>query len=137
MPASKTLSLDGLCQSSVTLANILLSKLTPQLLKPAVTEALCDLLAPIQEEYLKNTELQEIAKKAYPPPPEVKKKEKKAKNPGTRYPNAKKEVVAKADGQVEGNASEGESCEGRRGGVEESGHKWRGVESNTDSLHRR
>lgn len=58
--------------------------LTPQLIKPAVTEALQALLAPVQAAYQASAEWQEITTKAYPP--EEKKKEKKVKNKGTRYP---------------------------------------------------
>lgn len=73
----------------------------PQMLKPAVTNALLELLQPIQEEYLHTPEWKEIAKKAYPPL-EVKKKEKKVKDRGSRFPGAVKEVEAKPDGHVEG-----------------------------------
>ncbi|KAK4227659.1 hypothetical protein QBC38DRAFT_188685 [Podospora fimiseda] len=59
--------------------------LTPQLIKPAITRDLSALLAPIQEAFKNSKEWQEIADKAYPPPP---KKEKKVKNKGTRYPGA-------------------------------------------------
>ena len=69
--------------------------MTPQLIKPAITEALNRLLAPIQEAYQASKEWQEIAEKAYPPPP---KKEKKVKNKGTRYPGNKDQQ--KADGQA-------------------------------------
>jgi tyrosyl-tRNA synthetase len=62
--------------------------LTPQLLKPAVAKELNTLLAPIQEAFQASKEWQEIAEKAYPPPP---KKEKKVKNKGTRYPGGGKE----------------------------------------------
>ncbi|KAL2149120.1 hypothetical protein VTH82DRAFT_8468 [Thermothelomyces myriococcoides] len=62
--------------------------LTPQLLKPAITKDLNSLLAPIQEAFQASKEWQEIAEKAYPPPP---KKEKKVKNKGTRYPGAAKD----------------------------------------------
>ncbi|KAK4032593.1 hypothetical protein C8A01DRAFT_20338 [Parachaetomium inaequale] len=62
--------------------------LTPQLLKPAVAKELNALLAPIQEAFQASKEWQEIAEKAYPPPP---KKEKKVKNKGTRHPGAAKE----------------------------------------------
>jgi tyrosyl-tRNA synthetase len=62
--------------------------LTPQLVKPAVTRELNALLAPIQQAFQASKEWQEIADKAYPPPP---KKEKKVKNKGTRYPGGAKE----------------------------------------------
>ena len=62
--------------------------MTPQLLKPAVSKELNALLAPIQEAFQASKEWQDIAEKAYPPPP---KKEKKVKNKGTRYPGAAKD----------------------------------------------
>ncbi|KAL8342598.1 hypothetical protein RB598_004125 [Gaeumannomyces tritici] len=61
--------------------------LSPQLLKPAVTKGLLELMAPIQAEFQASKEWQEVTEKAYPPP-EVKKKEKKVKNKGTRHPRA-------------------------------------------------
>ena len=76
----------------------------PQMLKPAVTKALIELLAPIQEEFKKSKEWQDIQLKAYPPP-EVKKKEKKVKNLGSRFPGAKTEVEALPDGHVKGKAA--------------------------------
>ncbi|KAF4582205.1 tyrosyl-tRNA synthetase [Ophiocordyceps camponoti-floridani] len=57
--------------------------LTPQLLKPATAKALNLLLAPIHTSYAESKEWQDIALKAYPPPP---KKEKKVKEKGSRYP---------------------------------------------------
>lgn len=76
--------------------------LTPQILKPAVTDALNNLLAPIQSAFKASEEWQKIEKDAYPPPPEKKKKEKKDK--GSRHPGA---VKVQADGHVEGkNAQE-------------------------------
>jgi tyrosyl-tRNA synthetase len=67
-------------------------QLTPQLLKPAVAKALNELLAPIQAAFQSSSEWQEIALKAYPPPP---KKEKKVKDKGSRHPGSKevKEVA--------------------------------------------
>lgn len=59
--------------------------LTPQILKPAVTKALIELMAPIQAEFAASKEWQEVTLKAYPPV-EVKKKVKKVKEKGTRYP---------------------------------------------------
>ncbi|KAL2262892.1 hypothetical protein VTK26DRAFT_9097 [Humicola hyalothermophila] len=67
--------------------------LTPQLLKPAITRDLNALLAPIQKAFQENKEWQEIAEKAYPPPP---KKEKKVKNKGTRYPGAKEQPAGES-----------------------------------------
>ncbi|KAI0205318.1 tyrosyl-tRNA synthetase [Astrocystis sublimbata] len=58
---------------------------TPQLLKPAVTKALHDIMTPIQDAYNASKEWQEITLLAYPPPV---KKEKKVKNRGTRFPGA-------------------------------------------------
>ncbi|EAQ84618.1 hypothetical protein CHGG_08632 [Chaetomium globosum CBS 148.51] len=66
--------------------------LTPQLLKPAIAKALSALLAPIQEAFQASKEWQEIAEKAYPPPP---KKEKKVKNKGTRYPGGSEQAGSK------------------------------------------
>ncbi|KAI1437459.1 tyrosyl-tRNA synthetase [Xylaria sp. CBS 124048] len=59
--------------------------LTPQLLKPAVTKALNDILGPIQEAFNASREWQEVTLLAYPPP---EKKAKKVKKIGTRYPAA-------------------------------------------------
>lgn len=64
------------------------SKLTPQLLKPAVAKALNELLSPIQAAYNASNEWQEVTLKAYPPPP---KKEKKVKDKGSRHPGALKD----------------------------------------------
>lgn len=73
--------------------------LTPQLIKPAITKALAALLEPIQEAFQNSKEWQEIADKAYPPPP---KKEKKVKNKGSRYPGGgkpeEKELPARPSG---------------------------------------
>ncbi|KAJ5947226.1 hypothetical protein N7466_000241 [Penicillium verhagenii] len=65
--------------------------LTPQLLKPAAADALVTLMAPIAKAYAESTEWQEITLKAYPPPV-IKKKEKKVKDKGSRFPGANKEV---------------------------------------------
>jgi len=75
-------------------------QLTPQLLKPAVTEALIQILEPIQAAFQASPEWKEIETKAYPPPPAPPKKEKKKKDKGTFYP--KKNVEVKPDGSVEG-----------------------------------
>ncbi|KAJ6143085.1 hypothetical protein N7471_002538 [Penicillium samsonianum] len=64
--------------------------LTPQLLKPAASEALNRLMAPIHKAYAESPEWQEITLKAYPPPV-VQKKEKKVKDRGSRFPGANKE----------------------------------------------
>lgn len=64
-------------------------QLNPQLLKPAVTQALNDLLAPIQAAYKVSEDWQKITEVAYPP--EAKKaKDKKVKNKGTRHPGGQK-----------------------------------------------
>jgi tyrosyl-tRNA synthetase len=55
------------------------------MLKPAVAEALIQLVAPIQEEYQTSKEWQDIALKAYPPVV-AEKKEKKIKDRGTLFP---------------------------------------------------
>ena len=65
------------------------SQLTPQLLKPAVAEALVELMAPIRAAYEASPEWQEVTLKAYPPPVQ-KKKEKKQKDKGSRYPGGAK-----------------------------------------------
>ena len=70
-----------------------------------MTTALLELLDPIQKDFLSSPEWKEIEQKAYPPP-EVKKKEKKVKDRGTRFPGAKQEVEAKPDGHVEGKAQD-------------------------------
>lgn len=59
--------------------------LTPQLLKPALSKALNQLLEPIQKSFLASKEWQDIALKAYPPPVPMK-KQKKVKDKGSRYP---------------------------------------------------
>ncbi|KAI1329029.1 tyrosyl-tRNA synthetase [Xylariaceae sp. FL0255] len=59
--------------------------LTPQLLKPAVTKALTDIMKPIQEAYLASKEWQEITLLAYPP---KEKKVKAKKDKGSRHPGA-------------------------------------------------
>ena len=55
-------------------ATLIARQLNPQLLKPAVTKGLCELMAPIQAAFTASKEWQEIALKAYPPPEEAKKK---------------------------------------------------------------
>ena len=72
-------------------------QLTPQLLKPAVAKELSALLAPIQKAFQASKEWQEIAEKAYPPPP---KKEKKVKNKGTRYPGGSSEQAESKDKEL-------------------------------------
>jgi tyrosyl-tRNA synthetase len=72
-------------------------KLTPHLLKASVTAALNNLLGPIQEDFQKNKEWQEIEKQAYPPAEPEEKKKKKVKDKGTRHPGA----AAQVNGVVE------------------------------------
>lgn len=84
-------------------------KLTPQMLKAAVTSALVALMAPIQQEFQASPEWQDIEKKAYPPPPTEQKKKKPPKDRGSRYPGApaaKKTVEAQPDGSVQGDHEE-------------------------------
>ncbi|EAW12526.1 tyrosyl-tRNA synthetase [Aspergillus clavatus NRRL 1] len=74
--------------------------LTPQLLKPAVAEALIELMAPIQEAYKASPEWQEVTLKAYPPA-EPPKKEKKKKDKGSRYPGGKDQQKPEAKDQAQ------------------------------------
>lgn len=81
--------------------------LSPQTLKPAVTEALLSILEPIRKAFENSKEWQEVEVKAYPPPPAPEKK-KKVKNLGDRFPGKKPAgeangaVEARPDGQVVG-----------------------------------
>ncbi|KAI2643570.1 tyrosyl-tRNA synthetase [Xylaria nigripes] len=68
--------------------------LTPQLLKPAVTKALNDILVPIQDAFNASKEWQETTLLAYPPP---EKKQKKVKKLGTRYPGGAPDKDAAPD----------------------------------------
>ncbi|KAF2859519.1 tyrosine tRNA ligase [Piedraia hortae CBS 480.64] len=81
--------------------------LQPQTLKPAVTEALQAILAPIREAFAEDKEWQEVERLAYPPPPEKVKKVKKAKEHGQRPVDkaSKDRVAAKPDGSLEGEES--------------------------------
>jgi tyrosyl-tRNA synthetase len=94
-------------------ADYLADVLQPQSLKPAVTDALLEILAPIKKVFDETKEWQEIEARAYPPPPAPEKKAKKAKNLGSRFPGGKggapastAEVEAKADGHLEGKDAE-------------------------------
>ncbi len=71
------------------------------MLKPAVTAGLLELLGPIQKEFKESKEWQDIEQKAYPSE-QTKKKEKKVKNLGTRFPGAANQVETKPDGHIEG-----------------------------------
>lgn len=64
-----------------------------------MTDALNALLEPIQAEFKASKEWQEVQQKAYPPP-EVKKKPKKEKNLGDRFPVGKRDQV-KPDNKVQ------------------------------------
>lgn len=79
-------------------------QLTPQLLKSGVTNAINDLLAPIQSAFQASKEWQDIEKLAYPPPAPVEKKKKEKKDKGKFHPGgaAKGAVEANPDGSVEG-----------------------------------
>lgn len=69
-------------------------ELSPVDLKSGVTDAINELLAPIRAEFENNKEYQEAEVKGYPAPVQEKKKAKKPKNKGSRYPGAKVEAVA-------------------------------------------
>ncbi|KAH6679938.1 tyrosyl-tRNA synthetase [Plectosphaerella plurivora] len=77
--------------------------LTPQLLKPAMTKAINELLAPIQAEFQASKEWQEVTLKAYPPE-EKPKKVKKVKDKGSRHPGAGK-PAEKNEKPLEGDAA--------------------------------
>jgi len=90
---------------SISTNKLTIPQLTPQLLKSAVAAGLNDLLTPIRADFDASTEFQDVLKKAYPPPEQVK-KVKKVKNKGSGYPGAAKKVVAQPDGSVEGEAKQ-------------------------------
>ena len=72
------------------------------MLKASVATALVALLEPIQADFQASKEWQDIEMKAYPPP-EIKKKEKRIKDKGSRHPGGiAKGVEAQPDGHVEG-----------------------------------
>ncbi len=79
-------------------------QLTPQLLKPAIAKALNSLLAPIQTAYQGSKEWQEVTLKAYPPE-EKKKKVKKVKDKGSRYPGAAKPGAGEEAKEVKADAT--------------------------------
>jgi tyrosyl-tRNA synthetase len=70
--------------------------LGPQSLKPAATDALLEILAPIQKFFTESAEWKEVEAKAYPPP-EVVGKKKKEKKIGTRFPGNKTAAADEAD----------------------------------------
>lgn len=71
------------------------------MLKPAVTTSLLELLEPIQKEFRQNKAWQDIEQKAYPSE-QAKKKVKKVKNLGTRFPGTANQIETMPDGHVEG-----------------------------------
>lgn len=78
--------------------------LTPQILKPAVSKALNELMGPIREEFGKSAEWQELAERAYPPEVKIV-KEKKKKGRGTMFPGGKEK-----GGKGDQEAKEGEDA---------------------------
>ncbi|KAK3114435.1 Tyrosine--tRNA ligase cytoplasmic [Teratosphaeriaceae sp. CCFEE 6253] len=82
--------------------------LQPQSLKPAVTEALLEILRPIRSAFEASTDWQDVEKRAYPPPPPAEKKKKKEKNLGSRFPGAAANgnLEAKPDGRLEGQGAQ-------------------------------
>ncbi|KAI7531752.1 hypothetical protein KC316_g17148, partial [Hortaea werneckii] len=91
--------------------------LQPQALKPAVTDALLEILTPLRAKFDSDKEWQAIEQRAYPPPPAPEKKKKKEKNLGSRFPGNKaaaaeggaaaaSAVEAKPDGQVVGEGAQ-------------------------------
>ncbi|PNH32872.1 hypothetical protein BJF96_g3936 [Verticillium dahliae] len=74
--------------------------LTPQILKPAVTKALLELMEPIVKDFESSKEWQEVMLKAYPPE-EKAKKVKKVKDKGSRHPGAGPAGAEKAEGKNE------------------------------------
>ncbi|KAK5115690.1 hypothetical protein LTR62_000779 [Meristemomyces frigidus] len=88
--------------------------LSPQSLKPAVTEALLAILEPIRKAFETDEDWQAVEQRAYPPPPPPEKKKKKEKNLGSRFPGSgpgkgEGEVEAKPDGHLEGKEAHGVS----------------------------
>ncbi|GKZ30487.1 hypothetical protein AbraIFM66950_009261 [Aspergillus brasiliensis] len=71
--------------------------LSPQILKPAVADAIVELTAPIRAAFDANPEWQEVTLKAYPPPAPKQKKEKKQKDKGSRHPGPAKEETPKEE----------------------------------------
>ena len=100
--------------------------LTPQLLKPAVTAALLELLAPVQAEFEASEEWRETEKKAYPPP-EEKKKKKEKKDKGSRHPG----VQVLPDGHVEGKTKDQVNL--GAGGVEKAMHELQLAQEKSDA----
>lgn len=76
-------------------------ELSPVDLKSGVADAINVLLAPIIEEYKNNKDFQDSETAGYPAPVAEKKKVKKVKDRGSRYPGAKEESPAPASAPVE------------------------------------
>ena len=64
-----------------------------------MTNALIEVLKPIQDDFASSPEWQEATNKAYPPPG-VKKKEKKAKDKGSRHPGGGKASAGASDAEA-------------------------------------
>lgn len=80
--------------------------LTPQLLKAGVADTLNAILAPIQADFQADKEWQEALEAGYPSEqPEKKKKDKKPKDKGSRYPGGAS-IKTNPDGTVEGPGAE-------------------------------
>ena len=65
----------------------------------------------MQDDYSKSKEWQDIALKAYPPA-EIKKKEKKVRDRGSRFPGAKGDIEVKPDGRASGEGKAGVNVAG-------------------------
>jgi len=88
-------------------ADYLADILQPQTLKPATTEALLEILEPIQKAFEASEEWKATEKKAYPPPAPPPAKKKKEKKIGTRFPGAAGGAAAgKAEGEAEADGAE-------------------------------
>lgn len=76
--------------------------ITPQMLKTGVSDTLNTILKPIQEEFQNDKAWQEALETGYPSEqPEKKKKDKKPKDKGSRYPGGAN-VTTNPDGTIEG-----------------------------------
>lgn len=73
-----------------------LEKLSPVDLKSGVATKINELLAPIREEFAKNTDFQNASANGYPEPKKEEKKVKKVKNKGSKYPGAGKQESSPA-----------------------------------------
>ena len=73
------------------------AQLSPQILKPAVADAIVELTAPIRAAFDANPDWQGVTLKAYPPPAPKQKKEKKQKDKGSRHPGAAKQETPKEE----------------------------------------